>query len=278
MVAEPPARGWVALGAVYTFFKDLGLAALLGLVAFASQHLQQTRNEVRETWNELFPRAHENAVKHLFPVLTSIQAFKREIEDDVAKGHAKPSPLSIYHLLRLFRSWWDNIVEGGGIFFADRRGEDVVGALWSCVRKECDAKLGAMERWALMDRISKSDTLTSFLTKVSEPPLDWDERGQRRVSTYEQVERTLGAWMREPDFRLECELLGVLAAVIQYEVNRLYERWYERSEAPDDTAAAIRTFVADLETVKSPRAEEMKKAVVEVLRSYVDERLGMKAP
>lgn len=244
-------RGFVEFGAVTVtdrwsllagWFKDLALPIVLLLLGSVFGFLEKRRTEVQQTWHQMLPKSHENAELYYMPMSSSILRIREGLQRfDRAQGPSEKKKHRgelYYDLLILLRRNREFVVKIGGWYFKDFEGELLAQTCWNLFRADTEERLGRAALESLLDQIGPQDSIGDvrrrFEAAVDKGPWwvlllsrlgDGNQgRGQRLAS---EVKGKFHSWLKE-DFRYHVRVLAVLEDILDYEMNRPYDRWYGR--------------------------------------------------
>jgi hypothetical protein len=250
--------------------RDFGLPVVVLLLGYLFQQREKKRAEVAETWNQMLPLSHRYAMRHYLLIAsaagkaaTFIELWRKEASDATAREAYMYVLLLLVRIRRLTR-------QVGGIYFKNRIGEAVANR---CL-KEVDTcylskvlpdRIESMRRHTvIMDVLVPNESVHSFLLKMEGgaaprvPPKTAQEIVLRLFETAEEPLglRTLRGlypdfvkWLPTNEAEKGASYLHLLAAVMRFEMNRPFERWYgEREEiyANPVTERAIGLMMADI--------------------------------
>lgn len=217
--------GLILSRAVLSFFKDLALPIVLVLLAYAVQRLQQEKTSHQETFHAMLPRAHENIVRFLLPILSSAHRFLRYFDPRVSQPSLQQTLFNLLFILKGMRSL---VFKGGGIFFTNITGETAVQACWREILGIVETKFGAQQVSEILDEWGSVESFTALKKKFKTV-------GEPARTSFANMEKTLGEWVNQgkidSDLLLLILVLRVFYDVMQYEIDKIYGPWY-RDEPP----------------------------------------------
>jgi hypothetical protein len=263
-IEETASRPLAWARALLSFLKDLALPLMLALVAYAFQRLEQERARVHETFNLILPRAHENAVKHLLPVVGATDQLVARWP--LAAGAASQEQAialeeSLFFLLSAVKGMRDLSSHGGGVFFSDLAGEDATITCWRTLRHRVEKKLGSGEIPTVLDRWSRKESLSSMRLTFSEA------HGEPHQTAFQKIKKSFDDWLHDREFEtFDQRLCKAFSYIMQREIDRLYWTWY--GEEPIVERQAIDDLLEALPG--APIDKERSEALKKFLTTYLD--------
>lgn len=248
--------------ALLSFVKDLALPLMLALLAYAFQRLQQEQGRAQETFNLTLPQAHENAVKHLLPVVGAADQFLARFKSAAGPPSADQTIASeqcLFFLLSAAKGMRDLVPQGGGIFLSDLVAEDATAYCWRTLRYRLEKELGQEELPAILDLWSRKESFTSMREHFFGPDGD---------PAFQKLKRRFEKWLRCPAFeRFDSLVLRAFDYIMQREIDRLYWTWYgqETPLEPQAIQELLNSLPSDL--IDAKRCEQLKQALVKYLAS-----------
>ena len=172
--------------------------------------------QTQQTWNLMLLKSHQNAERHYMVMGTAarrIGEYWRAGKDDLC-----------FFSYLLFLSRIRRMIRAiGGFYFKSRDGEVTAGVIWSFIVERSDEiftrDLRDRSTMALPPHFSYADYLDSVAAKVETMKRTFDQQKAR--------------------FQPLIPLFEALALVLEYEMNKPYEHWYQQREKFDAAAAAI---------------------------------------
>lgn len=121
-----------------------------------------------------------------------------------------------------------------GFYFKDRLGERIASDSWELLRERFEGRLPGsegIEKAELLARlVSEHDTFHEFKERLGEEPVCAHPHAARRELW--AVRQAFKDWIAQPDFeKLELPVAKLLEEVLDFEMNRPYEPWYNRRES-----------------------------------------------
>jgi hypothetical protein len=227
---------------------------LLGILAFAFQHIIQERSREQSTRNALLSTATTNAVQYLLPISTAVEGLRSHTKDSVDRG--------FFYFVFALKRMRDLSSSGGGFFFEDTRSKELPNQCWSVVFGRLVKGFGYVDLSYAMDLMEKRETVSKFL-RLLEPPKGVPNEAQLALM---RVHECFMAWSKDIASDLDLGLLGIMSEVIQFEANRLYLGWYKEVPSPSlETLHGWQGAIVAFAAVDSARA----KGLLEKLDSYV---------
>jgi len=266
-VAEPPTHWLLTVGeAVYSFFKDLGVPVVLGLLAYLFQRLQQDRTRQQETRQRFLDRATDNSARFYLPICSAAhmlvwqsRAFKEAAPGDPERE--KSFRRSFYYFLYLMKKNRDLGHHAGGFFFPKREAEKVVDKCERAFFPAAWGRLGYIEISEVLDSLDEEETITSLEKKLFRPRFLSLLSGSEATAAT-RLRDGFRTWLEKDGFDRYHDVLTVFSKVVLYEVNTVYASWYGQEDQPRE----------DLEEIwRGLKPEDAEIATA--LRSYLD-RLG----
>ncbi|HEX3125980.1 MAG TPA: hypothetical protein VH394_01495 [Thermoanaerobaculia bacterium] len=250
--------GLILSRTILSFFKDLALPIVLVLLAYAVQHLQQEKTSHEETFHAMLPRAHENIVRFLLPIVSSANRFLRYLPE-AQKKDAAALQQTFYHLLSIAKGMHNCSRKGGGIFFTNIPGETAVSNCWKELLARMGTKLGDPNISEMFDEWGRIDSFTSFQKRFKSQTAITDEARAAFVA----AETSFKGWIQE-EFGYEKQLVQVFKDIMQYEIDKIYGPWYL-----DEPPVFEEDSRSELENLKRLRAcpEPLRKALGDFERS-----------
>jgi hypothetical protein len=229
---------WSWAQSITTSLKDLALPIVLAIAGIIYQRREKARDQDRleretqrtdraETLRIMLPKSHEYATKYY----ASLEMRSRNLSKAIAKYQKQPTPaglddltfwvVSLYHANRLL------MADVGAYYFKDRMGEELAlggfSALNGSIFDEQDEAGFALT--ALLDLLG---------TKMLMPQGTFNkqiEKAPRADHRQLAVLRTrLQDWMESPGWNQGFAGIEIFSAVLNFEMNRPYENWYEAKE------------------------------------------------
>ncbi len=225
---------------VLPVLKDLAWPLVFFLLGWMFKAGEQRRAAVQQTWTQMLSKSHQNAERHYMPVSSAIYGWRDSLEPASEEQVDK----ALYYFALLLRRMDELRRDISGFYFKDRLGEMVAGRAWELLRDRFQGRFPAgegIEKAELLARsVSAQETFHEFKERLGEEPVYAHPQAARRALW--EVRQAFRDWIRGLEFQeLELPLAELLETVIDFEMNRPYEPWYDRPEPFDR-----RTF-ADLE-------------------------------
>jgi hypothetical protein len=261
------ARSW--LRRTYDSVKDLILPAVLVLLGAyltwkqnrfqaklqsQDQEKQAERSQIAQTWTSMLPVSHELATQYYTPMIAAtlriLLDLKRFTAPEDASGNANKDAVSAYfHLLLLWRRLDRTLTEKGGIYFKSRMGEKLVlGAIFQ-FRKEYEGETSTGPALTDLQKelvLARQLRVKVILRHVS-PQMDlaqfmeiWEGKGPpNAVDAVHEGWADFVHWHSVPAVRdRTVKLLTAFHMILDFEMNRPYEKWYNSQEKLVDITAA----------------------------------------
>jgi len=172
--------------------------------------------QTQQTWNLMLLKSHQNAERHYMVMGTAarrIAEYWRAEKDDLC-----------FFSYLLFLSRIRRMIRAiGGFYFKSRRGEVTAGSIWSFI----------VER---SDDIFTRD-LRDRSTMALPPHYTYAEYRDRVADSVQPMKKEFDE--NKPRFAPLVPLFEALALVLEYEMNKPYEHWYQQPERFDSKQAAM---------------------------------------
>jgi hypothetical protein len=244
--------------ALLSFLKDLALPLMLAALAFAFQNVQQERSRVNETINLILPLAHENAGKHLLPVVGATDQLLARYALAVGAASSEQAIAkeeSLFFLLSAVKGMRDLTSHGGGIFFSDLVGEDAILFCWRTLRHRVEKRLGSGELSAVLDSWSRKESLSSMRLKFS------GADGELHPA-FEQLKSNFEGWLGSQEFEtFDQRLCRAFSYIMQREIDRLYWTWYGEEPALEPQAIEELLEALPCAPIDDTRRQALRKAL-----------------
>jgi hypothetical protein len=276
---------------LYQLLKDFALPVLLALITVAigfwdkrkererkkddeqrekaREDADQLRSWQAETWRLMLPISHRMATRYYTKIWQSIQ----NALDDHNKSLGAELTLqeredfeheAFYNLMLLGRQMRGMLDAVGGFFFKDRVGEKLAVECWNSYLREFYGPSTAVPRKNYRQSIEACS------------PMGNDQREFLKILETESLVTPLAQIVRQSwlHFRERhrkdgveaIELLGALAAVLDYEMNRPYEHWYQRAEKlilSDSVKAGLLKMAAEIQKDGEAHFEEQAQRYID---------------
>jgi hypothetical protein len=221
---------------------DLALPFALGLLGWLFKLHQDDRQRMEETWNLMLPIVHATSERYYTPVLSALAGVDRRCRQRVRDGGDMQPPgdddvnEGFFYFVGLLSHLWALVQERGGFYFKDRAGEEMAQASWSAVLRRAKELPDSRVYWEALEATDRFATLVEFerayvlaktvgLDREAAPTTPSQRKALRDMRT------AFGNWVKAPGFDLELAVMKVLYEVVQFEMNAIYYRWYQRTEA-----------------------------------------------
>jgi hypothetical protein len=246
-------EGW--LSRVVSTLGSLSLPIVITVLGFAwawwdkrrekrRGEAEELRGEIGQTWNIMLPISHRYASQCYMPLgaalhyaLDAIRKYVQLAQGPsgtvTGAGHApleaEGSELTakerdVFYWLMLFLSRQQYLARHvGGLYFKNRLGEQLAAYCYSefyllYTRDEEGLKKSLA---AILRHVGRFETLDLFLAK-----LDGQAGNEAEAAPFQEGFRHLNSWLRGSNLAPGRAYLQALEAVLEYEINRPYERWY----------------------------------------------------
>lgn len=231
------AAGWRDLVWWVELLKDLAWPLVLLFLGWLLKSSEQRRAEIQQTWTQMLQKSHENAERYYMPISSQVLRLRRELstlaeagrdcsEDAPAKA-AEAQDRLCQELLVLLRRQRELAEKIGGWYFKSRPGENLVAYTWRCFQVIAQQRLERKSLDRVLDGLSVEDSPAHVGRKLKTMGRDG-----------ERIRQSCRDWVVEGDFREVFCLLGLLEVLLDFEMNRCYERWYGDKEAfPEENFA-----------------------------------------
>ncbi|HEV2178427.1 MAG TPA: hypothetical protein VGW33_14670 [Terriglobia bacterium] len=295
---KPIAWLWYVAPA-YQFLKDFALPIVVFLLGFsykfwterresAKQEREKKLEEERlkqdkiqtlraETWKQMLPESHALAKKYYAPVEAAIRwalyYMDKSIQETKQDKRLPDERYAFYLIILMGRRIKQAADEAGGFYFKSRTGEELAATCWSNYRDLFEGEQEPLGRSydRAVGQVDPQETRDSFWKKIE---------GKNWTAWIDQEARdSLAAcwshfsqWYRTPEGQEGVSNLRGLRALINYEMNRPYEYWYEEKERieVDDAAEAFLMKVA----ARIQQSDPGKKDFEQLARQYLIEAKG----
>lgn len=184
--------------------------------------------QAHQTWNLLLPYSLQISTKYYMPACSSILALQREYDRRAATGNNR----AVLHALLLFmRHMRDCRDETGGIHFKHRLGEQMAGRWFKVINDILNREFPLLVREQALDVISSKESFGQFEERFT----DWKTK-----ALFADLETSFSSWCTRATatpvlgFGEYLPLFQVFRAVVQFEVNRPLEFWYQELEDSAD--------------------------------------------
>lgn len=250
---------------------------LLGLAGLF-KWTEQQRAEIQQTWTQMLHKSHENAERFYMPISSQIMRLRKDLERlekatalceattvDDAERERRLSPLHcalFEDLLVLVRRQREMAARIGGWYFKSRSGEDLVAEVWRCFLLTAHERLERPLLERVLDGLAAKDSPAQVAQKLASTLADDGSKLSASCRT----------WLSSGDFRQVFCLLNLLEVLLDFEMNRCYERWYGRPEAfPEEkfeaTAVEFRRWAERL-PAKEAEQRQRAKDIASLLAQY----------
>jgi len=227
-----------------------------GVISQRRDQRRQEQERVRamreETLKQMLPESHRLATKFYMPLAGAIRGALEEIERYLGeedqgrkdqRGHS-----AFWYALLVGRRMKQLAADVGGFYLKDRVGEVLVWACWGKWRKSYPGDTENVQRRysEVLDQLSVHESFAVFLTKLD----DKEKTGE----LFRQGYSDFLAWLKSQRGEgTALRFLRALDAVLEFEMNRPYEYWYDHEEKIQ-IDSRDRQFLLDLakEIAKNP--------------------------
>jgi hypothetical protein len=246
---------------LYDNFKELILPLTLALVGYLISRSQEERAQVSQTWNNMLPVSHKMATQYYTPMLAAVQRVFLDSgkfdEPQDSSGMPNGDALSLYfHLLLTWRRYDRTIAEKGGIYFKSRMGEMLVLQAISEFRKAykgetttnpavTQSQKNQISRdrefrvKAIFRKISPQMDLSQFMEVWEQP----EDHRSEAAKVFHAGWADFCSWYTEQAVRVRVlALLRAFALILDFEMNRPYNKWYNSQEKLVVTDAIRKTL------------------------------------
>ena len=254
---------------IYGLIKDLALPVVLVVLGVFFQSRESKREHERhqtarerdlksETWKQMLPESHTLAKEYYAPMAGSIsgllQAFDLALKEPDLGKRLPHLRRTFYFLMLLGKCLRVTSHKLGGLYFKDRVGEQLASTCctdYQLAFLPCDPTKAEEVRSLFqhsLNRIDPRETFVAFKNKLDTQPTDSarveallnelelqaNEATKKDLKDYcEALQATwkyFCDWHTTPKAQEAIELLRALRAILNYEMNRPYEYWYDRVE------------------------------------------------
>jgi hypothetical protein len=194
--------------------------------------------QTQQTWNLMLLKSHQNAERHYMPMGTAamrVSEYWRRAETESADYD-----LCFFSYLLFLARIRRMIRSIGGFYFKSRSGEIIARTLWSSIVDRSDALFTRSLRERGTRALPPNHTYAEYRDSIADLP---DVKEMKRTFD-DNRER----------FAPLVPLFEALALILEFEMNRPYENWYQQREQFNHVratavAAAMREFGAELSNV-----------------------------
>lgn len=289
----------------------LALPALLALagawfqqrqqrLALEKQDHQRKIDHERQAWAKMLPVSHKNNVELYLPLISGALTIRYEYDewkkltgsggntpetptredDEKAKKNAVRRIL-FYILFSAKRRWIIN-EEGGGYYLRSREGEKLV--IWTLADGFlydglCSNLIEAEDLNRLVESLEPTETLASYLRRIqqaADTPAFGRSRsqpGSQPLAKIEDVEKKLKRWLTDDHAEWWLQLMDLGSIVLLFEINRIYEFWYEKPA--DFPTQDLKLITEKLD--KPPEKEQQRwDTIRQLLKEYAAHLHGEK--
>jgi hypothetical protein len=222
-VAEPPRR---FSAAIYSVLKDLALPVLLGILAFGFQHSLQERARAQAVRQALIPRATENVVRYLLPIVSAVSSLQKAVTNGETTA-------AFFYLVFVLKRMRDLTTAGGGIVLGNLASERFPMDCWGIFFARMKQRYGYMDLSHTMDLMTDHESISQFCTALLDAPEA--TRAVRTAAVLRFQQEYLKDFAKENfGSQLLLPILQIMAKVFEVEGNWLHRGWYEDEELNEE--------------------------------------------
>jgi len=272
------AQGWCKYygGRFYTFSKDFALPTVFIFFGFAyqwwdkkreskRQKKDQKRAHILQTWNSMLPISHEYATKYYMGVAANgkgvlgwLDKYHKAVASSSPLEAAESSHRAFFEMATLGRTLRHLSDQVGGFYFKDRIGEELVSNCLDYFRDLCYGSTTDLYRnfSLLLDHVEVDEKLGKFYEK------EGSATGAVQL-IFVTAFRGFSTWLAAKDHQESVDALRAFIGLLEYEMNRPYQYWYERKERLRLNKEATRGLVRTIRRIDSGRQKDYIKLSAE---------------
>jgi hypothetical protein len=264
----------------YGFIKDFAVPLVLLLMGFAyqswdkkreqrRQDKDQERQQVLQTWNNMLPTSHRYATKHYMPVAAALNGvldgLKEHQKASAAGNSGKADEWSkrAFYSMALLGKRLRHLGEAiGGFYFKDRVGEELASESLNSFRNHYywSTAVTVQNFSLLVDHVDVNETIGIFQQKFTgmDPTIK---------PIFANAYADFRTWLGSPNYKESVDHLRAFLSVLEYEMNRPYEFWYDKKELlnlDSDTKMILAHTIAAVSSM--PNRSTFKKLAEEYLK------------
>jgi hypothetical protein len=255
-----------------------GLLGVLGIPLFLAflGHLLQLRQQKlqfsREAWASFIPQNHENTIRYYLPLAGAISTFERQLETcrSARRGGDGPLPaepldrafFALLFTLRRHRAVGDG---PGGFYLARLQGERLISQGLGLFIGQLLLAFPYEDVSTLLDAMGTQESYSTWRSKLragggarrSQRDV-WPPPGVQLRAIATRLKVQFQDWLIDPERAWAFDVLTLAGKLLIYEINKLYEYWYEEEQVfPPEATGRI-------EKLRSRNVEEVHTFLAEL--------------